>query len=1441
MTSCLKPRLFFPIRDGRMGIVLCVWGVVFAATGPVYGQGEKPTFTTSAATLDTNTEIVKRLATVEDHVKSRQWEQAILILQKVEADHGDAVIAIDDRRYLNVTTYCNQVLANFPPEGLAVYREKHDAQAKQWLDAGLASRNPDLLEKVVQQAFVSRPADEALFVLGEWGWDRGEFAVARDYWRKLLKLPNPPDAGRPQSVLRYPDSLHSQAEVLSRIVLCHLMEGDESLAKRWLEYLAENHPEARGELAGRSGILAERVQDIIEKSQSWQSWPPPTEMPTFAGNPQRNYRHPDPPAIGGVQWEIPLPEHGFNPPSQPPKETEPSLNYFPAIVDETIYFADPNQIYAVDLISGKAKWPIAGDGAIKKPGDLDNAAVYQAAKFSVPRDDFRVGVPRFTLTIRENRLYARMGSPITGPISKTIRTLNSHLVCLDLEKQGKVVWTCKPDAVMENGAAEIPHQWAFEGSPVVSGGRVFVALRQSHPQTESVVACLDAESGKPLWTRRVASALANVGEQENLISHHLLTLGENMVFFVPEFGVVTALDARSGRLKWAVTYPSVLPKDSPILKNPHQQGFTPCVFHQGVVYAAPTDAESVLAISAKTGVILWEQRIPFSQDPIRHLLGVVNNRLVLSGNRLWILNATTGNVQVPRWLDPDRDPEFHGYGRGLIAGERIYWPTQSALEIRDFSGRRVKQPKPQPGGNLAIAGDLLISAESDRLVAYGNFAKIKETQRQRISENPQAATPYWRLAQAEAATGNLEQALRFNGRALELATPEDFIAGEPLKPLALENQYRLVIRLGKQALARDRPDRAADHFETAANQAPNLQKKAGALKLWGEALAQDGEYEAAVSAFQTILDDSSLSEVPLEPDASISLGEHAKSRIDDLIREQGREIYAEIDRRAAMQLADRLKRQDLDGVEKSLRRFPNAEISAATKHQLANLRRNRGEPWQALAAWQQLLNEPIPPETRRDVLWELAKTLEQQGYFRPARTAWRQLLREFPSFEISWADESLPVAEFVPRHLQSAPYRKHARPAPTPPFARRWERKFPNETQVVFPQGEAPGFDLACVPLQNRKVQCLDRSTGATRWQKQLEHPVLWAAYARTHLLLGTRSALLAVTLETGETLWRNPLVDVDEPDRQLHRFARIGQRVFALLDDAVLCFDETSGRRVWTRPAEGRLTDSWFADDEFLIVQTEEPLRIMVIETRTGKPLSEHRPKAPWTSPPVRIRAPQSGSGEGDSNGRTGFVVSLANREIRLFGAYAPQADPSWNYEGAYSSANAWPRLWSQGDELIVLMDGDTLIKLDPETGEPVWEHLLSHSPPRNLEEAIAVDAEHLYALADNQILCFDWEDGRIVWNRPLPNRPAWSLQKPGRYLFALSKQAKTAGTSAIVIEAESGRAVQELKTEPAVKAGDFRSQFPILVTKDKLIGWGRMTFSQAGELTRTGPFRHD
>ena len=1425
-----KTRCLFRMRS--VVLAALVLGTVFWEEQPAPAQAPRtsapapfprPSKRASAA-LDVNTEAVKRLATVEDHVKERQWAQAILILQQVAADHGDAMIPISSRRYLNVATYCNSILANLPPEGLAVYREKHDAQAKQWLEAGLATRNRMLLEKIPRQAFVSSFGDDALYWLGEWAWDEGNFAAARDSWRQLLELPDPPDAGRPQPVLRYPDSSFSQALVVARIVLCHIMEGDREQAKQWRAYLAKQYPEARGDLAGQSGLYADILAEVLKDSESWQFPASPADMPTFAGNPRRNHVHPTAPEVGGVQWERPLPAHNFDPPS-PRGRVEASLSYFPQVVGNTIYFCDPKRIYALDRLTGQPRWP-RGETEPANEEDLSAAMIYETSAHVSRSSDFQVGQPRFTLTVHENRLYARMGSPVTGQTSTGTGISENHLVCLDLTKEGKFVWGATPAQVLAGTNIETKRQWAFEGAPVVDGGRVFVALRQSHPQTEAMVACLDAESGRPQWTRRVASALGGLAERQSFVSHHLVTLGENMVFFVPEFGVVSALDAIDGRLVWAVTYPAFAPKDSPI-KDPRKQGLTPGVFHQGVLYVAPTDSESVLAISSKTGVILWEREIPYDDEQIRHILGIVKNRLVLSGNHLWILNAHSGAIETPAQLPPDNNPEFDGYGRGIIAGDTIFWPTRSTIELRDLTGQRTKQPEPFPGGNLAVAGDLLLSAEPRRLIAYSNFAQVREKERELISRNPDAALPRWRLAQVEEANGETLAALKLYEEAIAKATPQDKIAGQPLKGLAARNRVRLLLRLGTKALADGLPEQAADYFQEAAGGAETPAARAEALEQLGTAQVQAKRIREAVQTFQSILDNPALANLPVEKNSAATFGEFAKDRIAPLLAKHGREIYAEYDRIASDKIALHLENQNLEGVEGILRQYPNALVTAETRHQLARLKRDRGEVWSAIRIWQELLEAPARATTRQAVLWELARSLEHQGYLRPAAGVWRELALEFPAASLPTEAGSKTAAPYIRDRLRSERYRLLDQSAPALPMLRRWERNLSPEANILIPEGEPPGPRLALVLIDARGLTAVDPSDGETRWEKPLNHPALWAAYGPMQLILGTRESLLASALETGETLWQVSLEDSDDDLGRAPGFRLAGNRVLIRQDQRLTSYDITTGRPVWNQSPPGVLSPLWNADANFTVIQSERPLRVLVFDTKTGRRLSEHRPREPWVSPPIAIESPPPKTLSQTLSNNRGFLSAMTNRRIQAFGAFDPQADPMWTFQGATSFANAPPQFWSQGENLLMLMDGDTLVRLAPDTGETLWFMPIFSTPVSKPDDRLIWEDQRIFIAEDHVLSCLNLADGKSVWKHPLPRAGVWALQKQGPLLFAVPRHSNSSDTHALIFEAQTGAPVQKLQVPPGIIHATFHRAGSFVATKDKLLGWGPLEYS--------------
>jgi outer membrane protein assembly factor BamB len=546
----------------------------------------------------------------------------------------------------------------------------------------------------------------------------------------------------------------------------------------------------------------------------------------------------------------------------------------------------------------------------------------------------------------------------------------------------------------------------------------------------------------------------------------------------------------------------------------------------------------------------------------------------------------------------------------------------------------------------------------------------------------------------------------------------------------------------------------------------------------------------------------------------------AKGQIASLIQKHGREVYAQVEERAASELGDRIKAQDQTGIENILRRYPHALIASDTKHQLARFKKEQGDAWQAIQTWREILEEPASASTRQRVLYELATTLEENRYLRPARTAWQQLRREFPSAQLPTQNGPQSATAFVTEHLQSAAYRRLDQSSPLLPLSRRWERGLDPESRVILPQGEPPGPLLDCVLIVDRGLTSVDFSQGQTLWQKPVNRPVVWAAYGPMHLILGTNESLFAVALETGQTLWHTALSDPDDDAESSPQFRLAGERIVILKRHDVSSIDITTGRLVWSKQATSRFSERWHADPEFVIVQNENPLRVGVIDAKTGDVLSEHRPSEPWISSPVPFRSPPVGSLKGTLPKNPGFIAAMRNQRIQAFGAYDPEADPSWIYRGAFSFANVPPWFYAANENLVTLMDGDTLIRLEPETGATTWFAKVSSRPLPSPDDGIVVEDARIYAAGSDSLKAIELKTGKLAWHEPLPEAPAWLLKKAGSVLMAVPFRSSDSRSQAILWDAKTGLRIQTLNVPPRVTQLIFRPNAALVIAHNKLLG---------------------
>jgi outer membrane protein assembly factor BamB len=669
--------------------------------------------------VDSATE--KRLEQIKAAVAGQQWDEAVESLRKLTEDRSGKVVAFNTQRYVNVRDFAHLQIAALPAEALALYRGRVDPQARRWFEQGVAQRDTGLLRNVVEQLLCSSWGDDALLALGEIALEQGDYGNARGYWEKIL--PTWYWAGQASPVgqaegtttwLVYPDTDLELSAVRARLLWVLILEGERVLARASLDAFAREFGDVEGRFAGRTAPYIETLRKLLEESADWPTVPDGDDWPTFAGSPARNKVAPAAIKIGTLAWRQDLDE---TPPGNvaltlkpvAEKRNEP-LSYHPVVVGDWVLVNDRHRIRAFDLRSGA---PAVGDDPVIFASRPRNGE--QAAGETRRGPANCLGTARFTMTAFGNRLYARMGDPVTSHASETMgrRTAANDagsLVCVNLAGEGKLIGEIRPPG----------ESWSFEGAPLTDGEFVYIGLRQSGNRPQAHVACYDADLTHLRWHRMVSKAETPAQGSFQEITHNLLTLERGVLYYNTNLGAVAAIDARDGQTRWVFRYPRSCSVDFDDQAKHFYRDLTPCLYDRGVLYVAPADSHLIFALDAPTGMLLWHS--PHPDDAI-HLLGVGGGNLIASGEKLWWINRATGKLSGPadgRWPD---GPTPKGFGRGVLAGGKIYWPTASKIYVFDQrSGAKEQEVElitrdVLRGGNLLVAGDTLLIATHKELMA----------------------------------------------------------------------------------------------------------------------------------------------------------------------------------------------------------------------------------------------------------------------------------------------------------------------------------------------------------------------------------------------------------------------------------------------------------------------------------------------------------------------------------------------------------------------------------------------------------------------------------------------------------------------------------------------------------------------------------------------------
>jgi outer membrane protein assembly factor BamB len=1325
----------------------------------------------------------RRLAAADELAAREKWAEAVDEYLRILGEAGDDLVSLDAHHSLQARRVCHLRLAALPPAALGLYRSRVDVQAKKWLEQATASRDSAVLRRLVDDMFCSRYTDQALDLLGDLTFERGDFEEAERWWSMLApplskkervkegegdgaKQNRAPTLPLSRSLtLLFPDPQVDVARVRAKQILARLFRGERTGLQEELTAFRTEHATAAGWLAGREGVYADILQRLAAEQQEMLLAPDPEKSwATFGGNPSRNLVVPKPPGrwarlrpLDGPQWTVRLDTDGTasgEPEAPiPARRTSGNAAFYPVIQGDRVFVANARFIMGYSLLDGRPilRYPLAEHVAEEERQRLLHLKVDLPAEPNLA----------YVLSVAGNRVYARLGAQALGPSGKggAGETSQAYLVCLDLqlEVSNKVErWKVASKGTAATGPV-------FEGGPVVGHGGVFIAeSRFAGGQTQTAISCYDANTGRLRWQSDVCSVVQDFKRDEvkPRYRHHLVTLAGSTVVYCSHSGAIVALDAFTGRRLWGVRYPSRVQQT--VFGEAVPRDLAPCLYSDGRLYVAPLDSDRILCLDPDTGRTVWES----GRMQVLQLLGVAKGLLIVTSTTprpcIRALEAATG-MDLRNWLHPADGSELRTFGRGILAGSWVFWPIradrhQGVYVLDQETGEPVLFDEGL-NGNLAVGGGCLAVAGTGKLSVYVPEGRLLQRRREEAAQLRASAQPLYRLALAEADAGLYPSALANLDR-VETETGSTHRLSAVLLRKMLVRRHEMLLDAAEQAARRKRWEEAAQFLRRAAVARFPLGARLTALSREAALRTETDQPARAVAVWQSILENGDLrGGMIVGADGNPhTAADFARAQIDELIQLHGPSVYAAVEKRARALLATAQAAKRNEVAERLGREFPNAAVTGPALLELAQWNEQHGESGAAARAYRCFLRRGGAEAGRPLALKGLAQAYEPQRCWSAARSTWQRLANE----QGDQIEPGRSVRVFVAEQLQKPEYQSTSdvlQPRLVFPLARAWQASVElgeaedGERCVTAPSwswlGAGNGYLFS---IRDCTIICRGGLSGKVCWESTLPQKPRWIGSSADVVVAAGVDSLFGLSRADGYRIWSLSLA-TDSSSPHLEAFQIAGDRCFLLLEERrMVALDIFSGSLLWTSWAPagrfqlsstgGRFRPSYCARQESVLIQTSTGTWL-VLDGRTGRRLheSEH-PGQPWTRQPLFLERGQ---------------VCLLTEPHRLTAVDSRTGAGLWEYavENPVSLTGEPLQALGNRDTLVVLVSrnyGYYLECLDARTGHRRWSKpRYFGTEPIDLK-AGTLDESAVYLVQDNLLLALALIDGRLLWRRTLP-----------------------------------------------------------------------------------------
>ena len=188
-----------------------------------------------------------------------------------------------------------------------------------------------------------------------------------------------------------------------------------------------------------------------------------------------------------------------------------------------------------------------------------------------------------------------------------------------------------------------------------------------------------SQTGRRRWRTMVCAAETPGGGQSDEITHNLLTLEQGTLYYNTNLGAVAAISARDGRLQWVTLYPRAK-KASPDGQDQAHGPFLSRFESLHLLSRPAAGGAGRLRIDLRARC---RQRRDDLGKPIargRRAPAGRGTRQLAGQRRFAVVDRRASAAKSSRhW--PDTTPL--GYGRGILMGDQVVWPTRDALYVFD--------------------------------------------------------------------------------------------------------------------------------------------------------------------------------------------------------------------------------------------------------------------------------------------------------------------------------------------------------------------------------------------------------------------------------------------------------------------------------------------------------------------------------------------------------------------------------------------------------------------------------------------------------------------------------------------------------------------------------------------------------------------------------------